>query len=93
MNIRNRHLFIISLSVGLVLFFGGYNYHIYGYNFKKRCGMTALLFLALLNEMQIEMNLINTNLIGNNLSLAKYHLKELKELYTENIKKELIKKK
>jgi len=35
------------------------------------------------------MSLINTNLIDNNQSLAKDHLKQINELYTKNIKKEI----
>ena len=59
---------------------------IYGHNFA---GDESASFLALMDQMQTEMSLINTNLIDDNQSLAKDHLKQIKELYTKNIKKEI----
>jgi hypothetical protein len=59
---------------------------VYGHNFA---GDESASFLALMDQMQIEMSLINTNLIDDNQSLAKDHLKQIKELYSKNIKKEI----
>ena len=42
-----------------------------------------------MDQIQTEMSLINTNLIDDNQSFPKNHLKQIKELYTKNIKKEI----
>jgi hypothetical protein len=80
---------ILVATATLLLLFGGsniYNHKIYGHNFA---GDESASFLALMDQMQTEMSLINTNLIDDNQSLAKDHLKQIKELYTKNIKKEI----
>jgi hypothetical protein len=80
---------ILVVAATSLLLFGGnsiYNNKIYGHNFA---GDESASFLALMDQIQTEMGLINTNLIDNNQSLAKDHLKQIKELYTKNIKKEI----
>jgi hypothetical protein len=80
---------ILVVAVTSLLLFGGnsiYNNKIYGHNFA---GDESASFLALMDQIQTEMSLINTNLIDDNQSLAKDHLKQIKELYTKNIKKEI----
>jgi hypothetical protein len=85
-NVKQQHLYIIGVLA--ILLFGSYNnsQQIYGHNFA---GDESASFLALMDQMQNEMNLINTNLITNNQSLANDHLNEIKKLYTETIKKEI----
>ena len=80
---------ILVVAATSLLLFGGssiYNNKIYGHNFA---GDESASFLALMDQIQTEMSLINTNLIDNNQSLAKDHLKQIKDLYTKNIKKEI----
>lgn len=80
---------ILVVAATSLLLFGGssiYNNKIYGHNFA---GDESASFLALMDQIQTEMSLINTNLIDNNQSLAKDHLKQINELYTKNIKKEI----
>jgi hypothetical protein len=79
---------IIVLGVVALLLFGSsiYNHQIYGHNFA---GDESASFLALIDHMQTEMKLINSNLVANNQSLAKEHLNNIDELYTKNIKKEI----
>ena len=80
---------ILVVAATSLLLFGGssiYNNKIYGHNFA---GDESSSFLALMDQIQTEMSLINTNLIDNNQSLAKDHLKQINELYTKNIKKEI----
>jgi hypothetical protein len=80
---------ILVVATTSLLLFGGssiYNNKIYGHNFA---GDESASFLALMDQIQTEMSLINTNLIDDNQSLAKDHLKQIKELYTKNIKKEI----
>ncbi len=80
---------ILVVAATSLLLFGGssiYNNKIYGHNFA---GDESASFLALMDQIQTEMSLINTNLINDNQSLAKDHLKQIKELYTKNIKKEI----
>jgi hypothetical protein len=82
-----QHLYIITALA--ILLFSSYNSNyqqIFGHNFA---GDESASFLALMDQMQNEMNLINTNLINNNQSLANDHLNEIKKLYTETIKKEI----
>lgn len=75
------------VSVALLLFGSNiYNHQIYGHNFA---GDESATFLALMDQIQTEMDLINTNLVANNQSLAKEHLNNIDELYTKNIKKEI----
>jgi hypothetical protein len=86
-NIKQQHLYIIAVLA--ILLFSSYNNNqqIYGHDFA---GDESASFLALMDQMQNEMNLINTNLIANNQSLAKDHLNKItNELYTEEIKKEI----
>jgi len=86
-NSIKQHLYIITAIV--ILIFSSYNSNnqqIYGHNFA---GDESASFLALMDQMQAEMNLINTNIDANNQSLAKDHLNEIKKLYTETIKKEI----
>ena len=80
---------ILAVAATSLLLFGGnsiYNNKIYGHNFA---GDESASFLALMDQIQTEMSLINNNLIDDNQSLAKDHLKQIKELYTKNIKKEI----
>ena len=80
---------ILVVAATSLLLFGGssiYNNKIYGHNFA---GDESASFLALMDQIQTEMSLINNNLIDDNQSLAKDHLKQIKELYTKNIKKEI----
>ncbi|HYJ01585.1 MAG TPA: hypothetical protein VEW92_05170 [Nitrososphaeraceae archaeon] len=80
---------ILVVAATSLLLFGGssiYNNKIYGHNFA---GDESASFLALMDQIQTEMSLINTNLIDGNQSIAKDHLKQIKELYTKNIKKEI----
>ena len=79
---------LVVVATSLLLFGGSsiYNNKIYGHNFA---GDESASFLALTDQIQTEMSLINTNLIDDNQSLAKDHLKQIKELYTKNIKKEI----
>ena len=65
------------------------NQKIYAHNFAAD---ESASFLALIDEMQIEMNLINTNLLMNNQSLAQDHLNKIKQMYTDDIKKEIAEK-
>ena len=75
------------VSVALLLFGSNiYNHQIYGHNFA---GDESATFLALMDQIQTEMDLINTNLVANNQPLAKEHLNNIDELYTKNIKKEI----
>jgi hypothetical protein len=88
---QNQLLTSIMIIVGgALLLFGSsniyYNHHIYGHNFA---GDESATFLALMDQMQTEMSLINTNLVANNQPLAKEHLNNIDELYTKNIKKEI----
>jgi hypothetical protein len=88
-NIKQDQLLttIIIALVSLLLFGSNiYNHQIYGHNFA---GDESANFLALMDLIQIEMDLINTNLVANNQSLAKEHLNNVYELYTKNIKKEI----
>jgi hypothetical protein len=78
---------ILVLVVALLLFCSNiYNHQIYGHNFA---GDESATFLALMDHIQTDMDLINTNLVANNQSLAKEHLNNIDELYTKNIKKEI----
>ena len=80
---------ILVVATTSLLLFGGsniYNNKIYGHNFA---GDESASFLALMDQIQTEMSLINTNLIDDNQSLAIDHLQQIKELYTKNIKKEI----
>ena len=85
---QNQLLTTAIIALVALLLFGSniYNHQIYGHNFA---GDESATFLALMDQIQTEMDLINTNLIANNQSLAKEHLNKLDELYTKNIKKEI----
>jgi hypothetical protein len=77
------------VSVALLLFGSSnsyYNHQVYGHNFA---GDESASFLALMDQIQTEMDLININLVANNQQLAKEHLNNIDELYTKNIKKEI----
>jgi len=83
-NIKQNKIIITALTV---ILFCNYTNQIYGHNFA---GDESASFLALMDQMQTEMNLINANLNANNQSLAKDHLNKINdELYTETIKKEI----
>ena len=85
-NSIKQALYIIAV-LAILLFSSYNNQQIHGHNFA---GDESASFLALMDQMQTEMNLIDTNFItNNNQSLAKDHLNEINELYTENIKKEI----
>jgi hypothetical protein len=80
---------ILVVAATSLLLFGGssiYKNKIYGHNFA---GDESASFLALMDQIQTEVSLINTNLIDDNQSLAIDHLKQIKILYTKNIKKEI----
>jgi hypothetical protein len=84
---NKQQVYIIAILA--ILLFSSYNNNqqIYGHDFA---GDESASFLALMDQMQNEMNLINTNIIANNQSLAKDHLNKISnELYTETIKKEI----
>ena len=85
---QNQLLTSTILALIALLLFGCniYNNQVYGHTFA---GDESATFLALMDQIQIEMDLINTNLIANNQSLAKEHLNNIDELYTKNIKKEI----
>ena len=85
-NIKQKQLLTIAI-VALLLFGSSiYTNQIYGHNFA---GDESATFLALMDQIQTEMDLINTNLVANNQSLAKEHLNNIDEFYTKNIKKEI----
>ena len=80
---------ILVVAATSLLLFGGssiYKNKIYGHNFA---GDESASFLALMDQIQIEVSLINTNLIDDNQSFTIDHLKQIKLLYTKNIKKEI----
>jgi len=80
---------ILVVAATSLLLFGGssiYKNKIYGHNFA---GDESASFLALMDQIQTEVSLINTNLIDDNQSLAIDHFKQIKILYTKNIKKEI----
>ena len=81
---------LLTTTIVVLLLFGYSsvykNNNVYGHNFA---GDESASFLALMDQVQTEMNLINTNLIADNQSLAKAHLNQINELYTKNIKKEI----
>jgi hypothetical protein len=79
---------LYSIAVLAIFLYSSYNNNqqIYGHNFA---GDESASFLALMDQMQTEMMLINTNVNINNQSLAQDHLNEIKKLYTETIKKEI----
>jgi hypothetical protein len=85
---QNQLLTTTMLVLVALLLFGSniYNHQIYGHNFA---GDESATFLALMDQIQTEMDLINTNLVANNQPLAKEHLNNIDELYTKNIKKEI----
>jgi hypothetical protein len=91
-DIKQNQLLTSTMIIvgGALLLFGSsniyYNQQIYGHNFA---GDESATFLALMDQMQTEMSLINMNLGANNQSLAKEHLNNINELYTKNIKKEI----
>lgn len=85
---QNQLLTTTMLVLVALLLFGSniYNHQIYGHNFA---GDESATFLALMDQIQTEMDLININLVANNQPLAKEHLNNIDELYTKNIKKEI----
>ncbi|HKO40888.1 MAG TPA: hypothetical protein VJU85_06460, partial [Nitrososphaeraceae archaeon] len=91
-NIKPVHLLTSTILVAVatsLLLFGGSSISknkIYGHNFA---GDESASFLALMDQIQTEISLINTNLIDDNQSLAIDHLKQINALYTKNIKKEI----
>ena len=86
--VNQNRLLTITIVVLALLLFGNsiYTNQIFGHNFA---GDQSASFLALMDQMQTEMSLINTNLVDNNQPLAKDHLNKITELYTKYIKKEI----
>jgi hypothetical protein len=86
--VNQNRLLTITIVVLALLLFGSsiYTNQIFGHNFA---GDQSASFLALMDQMQTEMSLINTNLVDNNQPLAKDHLNKITELYTKYIKKEI----
>jgi hypothetical protein len=80
-----QHVYIIVV-LAILLFSSYNNQKIYGHNFA---GDESASFLALMDQIQTEMNLINTNINSNNQTLAQDHLNRINELYTEHIKEEI----
>ncbi len=79
--------FYVIAAIAVILFSSYNNQQIFGHNFA---GDESASFLALMDRMQTEINLINTNFVTNKESLAKDHLNKINdELYTEKIKKEI----
>jgi hypothetical protein len=76
---QNQLLTTTMLVLVALLLFGSniYNHQIYGHNFA---GDESATFLALMDQIQTEMDLINTNLVANNQPLAKEHLNNIDEL-------------
>ena len=93
LSMRNFYNTKIQLSVigllAIILLSTYNNQQIFAHNFAAD---ESASFLALIDEMQIEMNLINTNLLMNNQSLAQDHLTKIKQMYTDDIKKEIAEK-
>lgn len=85
-DIKQNQLLTTTMLVLVALLLFGSNHQIYGHNFA---GDESATFLALMDQIQTEMDLINTNLVANNQPLAKEHLNNIDELYTKNIKKEI----
>lgn len=85
-DIKQHQLLTTTMLVLVALLIFGSNHQIYGHNFA---GDESATFLALMDQIQTEMDLINTNLVANNQPLAKEHLNNIDELYTKNIKKEI----
>lgn len=80
---------ITAASILLITTYDGQQ--ILGHNFA---GDESASFLALMDQLQTEMNLIYANLMdtnnnGNKLEIAKDHLNKINELYTDKIKKEI----
>jgi len=86
---KQSHLFIISLIAGLIALIGGSNYNVYAHEFADD---ESASFLALLDKMQGELNLINNDLLANNQSLANDHFNQLNGLYSKHIKDEIAEK-
>lgn len=89
-NIVKLLLLYVIASASILLVANYDSQQIYGHNFA---GAESASFLALMDQLQTEMNLIYTNLIdtnnNNQLEIAKDHLNKIKELYTDKIKKEI----
>ncbi len=84
--IKQDQLLTITVVVALLFCNSIYTNQIFGHNFA---GDESASFLALMDQIQTEMSLINTNLVDNNQPLAKDHLNKINELYTKNIKNEI----
>jgi hypothetical protein len=85
--IKQDQLLTITVLIVALLFCNSiYTNQIFGHNFA---GDESASFLALMDQIQTEMSLINTNLVDNNQPLAKDHLNKINELYTKNIKEEI----
>ena len=81
-NIKQDQLLTITVVVALLLFCSSiYTNQIFGHNFA---GDQSASFLALMDQIQTKMSLINTNLVDNNQPLAKDHLNKLMN-YIQNI--------
>ncbi len=89
-NFYNTRVQLSIIGFLAIILFSSYNnQQVYAHNFAAD---ESASFLALIDEMQIEMNLINTNLLMNNQSLAQDHINKIKQLYTDDIKKEIAEK-
>ena len=84
--IKQDQLLTITVVVALLFCNSIYTNQIFGHNFA---GDESASFLALMDQIQTEVSLINTNLVDNNQPLAKDHLNKINELYTKNIKNEI----
>ena len=84
--IKQDQLLTITVVVALLFCNSIYTNQIFGHNFA---GDESASFLALMDQIQTEMSLINTNLVDNNQPLVKDHLNKINELYTKNIKNEI----
>jgi hypothetical protein len=81
----NKTLSTIA-AIAVLLFSTYQSQQIFGHDFA---GDESASFLSIMDQIQTEMNLINTNLIAKEKSLAQDHFNKINELYTENIKKEI----
>ena len=89
-NFYNTRVQLSIIGFLAIILFSSYNnQQVYAHNFAAD---ESASFLALIDEMQIEMSLINTNLLMNNQSLAQDHINKIKQLYTDDIKKEIAEK-
>jgi hypothetical protein len=86
LNSIKQYLYVIAVLAILLFISYNNNQQIYGHNLA---GDESASFLALMDQMQAEMKLTNTNANINNQSLAQDHLNEIKKLYSEHVKEEI----